>query len=111
MKKATTRDDHKSKIGSDRLKIITAREDRHLIRAAIKSRSKDRRQPLRKLQVNMMLDVSRIIVKECTRKKSITRLIILDACKEHLSIMLDDDSGIVFMQDKAKTHQIRETMD
>ena len=46
-----------------------------------------------------------------TGKKGITGLIILDAYKEHLPTMLDDDSGIVFMQDGAKTHKIRETMD
>ena len=46
-----------------------------------------------------------------TEKKNITGLIILDAYKEHLSMMLDDDSGIFFMQDEAKTHKIRETMD
>ena len=46
LKKATTRDDHKSEVRSGRPKITTAREDRHLIRAAIKSGSKGRRQPL-----------------------------------------------------------------
>ena len=42
LKKATTRDDHKLEVRSGRLKIITAREDRHLILAAIKSGSKGR---------------------------------------------------------------------
>ena len=50
-----------------------AREDCHLIRAAIKSGSKGRRQPLGELQANIMPDVSRTTVKRRLRDQNVRK--------------------------------------